>query len=103
MTTGEGGMIIPRDTAEAERLRSERNQGRAVDMNWLDHDRLGFNYRLSDVAAAIGVAQVAKLDRILADRAAAAALYADHLNGIEGLELPSPDAAWPGAVGSSIR
>ena len=58
MTTGEGGMIIPRDAAEAERLRSERNQGRAVDMNWLDHDRLGFNYRLSDVAAAIGVAQV---------------------------------------------
>jgi len=91
MTTGEGGMIIPRDAAEAERLRSERNQGRAVDMDWLDHDRLGFNYRLSDVAAAIGVAQVAKLDRILADRAAAAALYAEHLGGIEGIELPAPD------------
>jgi len=91
MTTGEGGMIIPRNPAEAERLRSERNQGRAVDMNWLDHDRLGFNYRLSDVAAAIGVAQVAKLDRILADRAAAAAIYAEHLGGIEGVKLPSPD------------
>ncbi|MGK2932916.1 MAG: DegT/DnrJ/EryC1/StrS family aminotransferase [Solirubrobacterales bacterium] len=91
MTTGEGGMIIPRDADEAERLRSERNQGRAVDMDWLDHDRLGFNYRLSDVAAAIGVAQVAKLDRILADRAAAAGLYAEHLGGIEGLGLPSPD------------
>lgn len=91
MTTGEGGMIIPRNAAEAERLRSERNQGRAVDMNWLDHDRLGFNYRLSDIAAAIGVAQVRKLDRILADRAAAAALYAERLGGIEGVELPSPD------------
>lgn len=91
MTTGEGGMIIPRDAAEAERIRSERNQGRAVDMNWLDHDRLGFNYRLSDVAAAIGVAQVAKLDRILANRAGAAAIYADRLAGIEGVELPSPD------------
>lgn len=91
MTTGEGGMIIPRNAEEAERIRSERNQGRAVDMNWLDHDRLGFNYRLSDIAAAVGVAQVAKLDRILADRAAAAAIYAEHLGAIEGVELPSPD------------
>ncbi|MBK8295253.1 MAG: DegT/DnrJ/EryC1/StrS family aminotransferase [Solirubrobacterales bacterium] len=92
MTTGEGGMIIPRAAGEAERLRSERNQGRAVDMNWLDHDRLGFNYRLSDVAAAIGVAQVAKLDRLLAGRTAAAGLYKEHLSGIEGLELPAEDA-----------
>ncbi|HEX7059943.1 MAG TPA: DegT/DnrJ/EryC1/StrS family aminotransferase, partial [Solirubrobacterales bacterium] len=52
MTTGEGGMIVPTDADAAARLRSERNQGRAVDMGWLDHDRLGFNYRLSDVAAA---------------------------------------------------
>ncbi len=91
MTTGEGGMLIPRDPDEAARIRSERNQGRAVDMNWLDHDRLGFNYRLSDIAAAVGVAQVAKLDRILADRARAAGLYAEHLGGIEGLELPQAD------------
>ena len=66
MTTGEGGMIVPADADAAARLRSERNQGRAVDMGWLDHDRLGFNYRLSDVAAAIGVAQVEKLDALLA-------------------------------------
>lgn len=91
MTTGEGGMLIPRNADEGVRIRSERNQGRAVDMNWLDHDRLGFNYRLSDIAAAVGVAQVNKLDRILADRAAAAALYAEHLGAIEGLELPNPD------------
>jgi perosamine synthetase len=91
MSTGEGGMIIPRNPAEAERMRSERNQGRAVDMNWLDHDRLGFNYRLSDVAAAIGVAQVAKLDRMLARRAEVAALYAAHLAGIEGVEIPAPE------------
>ena len=50
MTTGEGGMIVPRDPDEAARLRSERNQGRAVDMGWLDHDRLGYNYRLSDLS-----------------------------------------------------
>jgi perosamine synthetase len=48
MTTGEGGMIVPTDPDAAARLRSERNQGRAVDMGWLDHDRLGFNYRLSE-------------------------------------------------------
>ena len=65
MTTGEGGMIVPTDADAAARLRSERNQGRAVDMGWLDHDRLGFNYRLSDVAAAIGLAQVEKLPRLL--------------------------------------
>jgi perosamine synthetase len=87
MTTGEGGMLIPRDPDEAERIRSERNQGRAVDMEWLDHDRLGYNYRLSDVAAAIGVAQVAKLDRLLADRTRVAALYADALGSLAGLEL----------------
>ena len=72
MTTGEGGMIVPRDPDEAARLRTERNQGRAVDMGWLDHDRLGFNYRLSDLAAALGVAQVEQLDSLLERRAAVA-------------------------------
>lgn len=89
MTTGEGGMIIPRDPAEAERIRSERNQGRSVDMDWLDHDRLGFNYRMSDVAAAIGVAQVQKLDRMLADRERVAGLYEVALSGLDGVELPA--------------
>ena len=88
MTTGEGGMIIPRDPAEAERIRSERNQGRAVDMDWLDHDRLGFNYRLSDIAAAVGVAQVAKLDLMLAERERVAEMYRLALGEIEGVELP---------------
>ena len=88
MTTGEGGTIVPADADSAARLRSERNQGRAVDMGWLDHDRLGFNYRLSDVAAAIGVAQVEKLDSLLARRAAVAALYEQGLAGIEGLQTP---------------
>lgn len=88
MTTGEGGMIIPGDPGEAERVRSERNQGRAVDMDWLDHDRLGFNYRLSDVAAAIGVAQVEKLDRMLCDRARIAGLYGQAFEEVERIELP---------------
>jgi dTDP-4-amino-4,6-dideoxygalactose transaminase len=88
MTTGEGGMIVPRDAEEAARLRSERNQGRAVDMGWLDHDRLGFNYRLSDLAAALGVAQVEKLDSLLGRRAAVARMYEERLASIEGLRTP---------------
>jgi perosamine synthetase len=88
MTTGEGGMIVPRDADDAERLRSERNQGRAVDMGWLDHDRLGFNYRLSDLAAALGVAQVEKLDSLLERRAAVARLYEERLAGLEGVRTP---------------
>lgn len=88
LTTGEGGAIVPRGRADAERLRSERNQGRAPDMDWLDHDRLGFNYRLSDLAAALGVAQLEKLDRMLAARAAVAALYEAGLGAVEGLETP---------------
>ena len=55
-------MLIAADAEPAARLRSERNQGRAPDMGWVDHDRLGFNYRLSDVQAAIGVAQLERLD-----------------------------------------
>ncbi len=89
MTTGEGGMIVPSNPAVAARLRSERNQGRAPDMGWLDHGGLGFNYRLSDLAAALGVAQVEKLDAMLARRDAVAALYAEALAGIERLRVPS--------------
>lgn len=88
MTTGEGGMIVPRGPEEAARLRSERNQGRAVDMGWLDHDRLGYNYRLSDLAAALGVAQVEKLDSLLGRRAAVARMYEERLAAVEGVRTP---------------
>ncbi|HTT95217.1 MAG TPA: DegT/DnrJ/EryC1/StrS family aminotransferase [Solirubrobacterales bacterium] len=88
MTTGEGGMIVPTDAGAAARLRSERNQGRAVDMGWLDHDRLGFNYRLADVSAAIGLAQVEKLPALLERRAAVAAAYGERLAGVPGVEAP---------------
>jgi len=88
MTTGEGGAIVPTDPAVAARLRSERNQGRAADMGWLDHGGLGFNYRLSDLAAALGVGQAEKLDSLLARRAAVAALYEERLAGVEGVEAP---------------
>ena len=89
LTTGEGGMLVAADPAIAARLRSERNQGRAADMGWLDHGGLGFNYRLSDVASALGVAQVEKLDRMLADRARVAGLYEQGLSEVEGVKTPS--------------
>ncbi len=97
MTTGEGGMLTTADPAIKERVDSERNQGRAPDMDWLDHDRLGFNYRLSDVACAIGLAQLERLDELLAARARVAALYREALAGIEELGLPCEDGA--GQVG----
>jgi perosamine synthetase len=91
LTTGEGGMLTAGDPGVREQVRSERNQGRGEDMGWLGHDRLGFNYRLSDIAAALGVAQLEQADRLLAERARVAALYGERLAGIEGLELPCPD------------
>jgi perosamine synthetase len=92
MTTGEGGVVISPSAAFREQVDSERNQGRAPDMGWLDHDRLGFNYRLSDIACALGLAQLERLDEMLAQRARVAAQYNEALAGIEGLELPCPDA-----------
>jgi perosamine synthetase len=92
LTTGEGGMVTLGSPEHKARIDSERNQGRAPDMGWLDHDRLGFNYRLSELACALGIAQLERLDEMLADRATAAELYRSALGGIEGLELPCPDA-----------
>ena len=92
LTTGEGGVVTTGDPAVKERIDSERNQGRAPDMGWLDHDRLGFNYRLTDIACAIGLGQLHRLDEMLAARARAAELYRVALSEVDGLELPCPDA-----------
>jgi dTDP-4-amino-4,6-dideoxygalactose transaminase len=91
LTTGEGGAVVAPSAAAKERIDSERNQGRAPDMGWLDHDRLGFNYRLDDISCALGVAQLERLDELLAERARVAGLYAEALAGVEGLALPCPD------------
>jgi perosamine synthetase len=91
LTTGEGGIVTTGDRQIKERIDSERNQGRAPDMDWLDHNRLGFNYRLSELACALGLAQLQRLDAMLAGRARVAGLYAQALAGIEGLALPCPD------------
>ena len=91
LTTGEGGMVTFADPALKVRIDSERNQGRAPDMDWLDHDRLGFNYRLSELACALGLAQLDRLEGMLAARARVAAAYGEALAPIEGLELLCPD------------
>jgi perosamine synthetase len=96
ITTGEGGMITLGDGALKERIDSERNQGRAPDMGWLDHDRLGFNYRLSDIACAIGLCQLDRLEGMLADRARVAGWYRVALAELaaqRGLGLPCVDGA----------
>jgi perosamine synthetase len=91
LTTGEGGAVVCPDAAVKERIDSERNQGRAPDMGWLDHDRLGFNYRLDDLSCALGVAQLERLDELLAGRARVAALYSEALADVDGLDLPAPN------------
>jgi perosamine synthetase len=91
ITTGEGGAVVSPDAAVKQRIDSERNQGRAPDMGWLDHDRLGFNYRIDELSCALGLAQLERLNEILAARARVAGLYAEALGEIEGLELPCPD------------
>jgi perosamine synthetase len=102
LATGEGGMLAVADPELAAQLRSERNQGRAPDMGWVDHDRLGFNYRLTELQAALGVAQLERLDEMLAARTRAGALYDERLVGLSnaaaagegdpaGLVLPCRD------------
>ena len=95
LTTGEGGMVTLGSAEHKVRIDSERNQGRAPDMDWLDHDRLGFNYRLSDIACALGLAQLDRLDDMLAARAQVAGWYREALAGVaeeRGVALPCPDA-----------
>jgi dTDP-4-amino-4,6-dideoxygalactose transaminase len=91
ITTGEGGMVSTHSKEEWRLVRSLRNQGRGDSGGWLEHVRLGFNYRLSDIASALGIGQLERLDEILALRRAAAARYDGLLAGIAGVELPCPD------------
>lgn len=88
MTTGEGGMIVTDDARIAESCKSLRNQGRDEDGRWLKHVRLGYNYRLSDIQAALGLAQLERLDDILAQRARVAERYISLLRSEESLTLP---------------
>jgi perosamine synthetase len=88
ITTGEGGMIVTNDDTFAAMCRSLRNQGREG-MSWLSHQRLGYNYRLSELNAALGVAQMRRLDEILANRRRVAHLYIERLMTNRYLILPT--------------
>jgi perosamine synthetase len=80
MTTGEGGVLVTPDKEVAQRVVSERNQGRPPENDGeVEHDRLGFNYRLSDLQAALGIAQVERLDELLNARDDVAAMYRERL------------------------
>jgi perosamine synthetase len=94
IATGEGGVVATHSEEEWRQLRSLRNQGRAYDGGgWFHHVRLGFNYRWTDLQAALGIAQLEKLDEILARRDEVAARYGELLAGIDGVEaLPADDA-----------
>ncbi len=85
-------MVAVGEAALKTLIDSERNQGRAPDMDWLDHNRLGFNYRLSDIACAIGVAQMGRLPEMLERRTRVASLYREALSEIEDLGLPCEDS-----------
>jgi perosamine synthetase len=93
LTTGEGGMVTTHSEEERDLLVSLRNQGRSYDSRWFHHPRVGFNYRLSDLQAALGISQLEKLDRMLELRSDAAARYTELLAGVDGVEPPHPDDA----------
>jgi perosamine synthetase len=88
ITTGEGGMIVTDDDRMAADCRALRNQGREG-MGWLSHQRLGYNYRLNEISAAIGVAQCERLEEILENRRRVAHLYIDRLMTNRYLILPT--------------
>src|SRR4051812_18290494 len=92
MTTGEGGAVTTGSEEEHALLVSLRNKGRLETSSWLQHGRFGFNYRLDDLSAALGIGQLEKLDRILEARREVAARYGELLRGVD-LETPLPDDA----------
>jgi perosamine synthetase len=88
MTTAEGGMIVTNDAKIAKHCRSLRNQGRDDCSTWLRHTALGYNYRLSDLHCALGLAQLKKIDKLLSSRACVAAEYSRTLVQTPGISLP---------------
>jgi perosamine synthetase len=94
IATGEGGVVTTHSEEQWRLLRSLRNQGRSYEGGgWFNHVRLGFNYRWTDLQAAVGIAQLEKLDRMLALRSEAASRYAELLSGVDGVGLAPADDA----------
>lgn len=88
ITTGEGGMIVTDDDEVARLCRSMRNQGRGESGVWLSHERLGYNYRLDELSAALGVAQMSRLEEIIQKRQRVASMYGERLSRVPGVRLP---------------
>ncbi len=90
MTTGEGGMIVTADDRIAAHCRSLRNQGRGEGGGWLEHERMGFNYRLADMNAALGLSQLKRLEKFIAMRRHVHDLYQQALRDIPEVIAPAP-------------
>jgi perosamine synthetase len=88
ITTGEGGMVVTRDSQMADTIRALRNQGRMAADGWLDHRLLGYNYRLSEMNCALGLEQMKRIDDILDRREAIAIQYSEELQGLPAVMLP---------------
>jgi perosamine synthetase len=88
ITTGEGGMLVTQDDGLARLARSLRNQGRADGGQRLEHTHLGYNYRLDEMSAALGLAQARRLDTLLARREVVAGMYAERLSAVDWLRPP---------------
>jgi perosamine synthetase len=94
VATGEGGVVTAPDEETLRLVVSMRNQGREyAGGGWFDHVRLGFNYRWTDLQAAVGIAQLEKLDRLLELRSAAAERYGELLRDVDGVEMLAADDA----------
>jgi dTDP-4-amino-4,6-dideoxygalactose transaminase len=89
MTTGEGGMLVTNREDWNILFRSLRNQGRDVFDGWLNHTRLGYNYRMDELSAALGIAQIQRLDELLTKRERVAAWYNERIEQIPGLHKPT--------------
>jgi len=88
ITTGEGGMIVTDNDQFAEHMRALRNQGRAPGDTWLQHTFLGYNYRLDEMSAALGISQMGRVEQLLNNRQHIADLYHTRLNKIDNIEIP---------------
>lgn len=88
ITTGEGGIILTDNEEMAKLCRSMRNQGRGEGSEWLHHERLGYNYRLSEINCALGIVQLERIEEILAKRDRVAQAYNRRLKKLEGVEIP---------------
>ncbi|MCD6355816.1 MAG: DegT/DnrJ/EryC1/StrS family aminotransferase [Anaerolineaceae bacterium] len=88
ITTGEGGLVITDNKSFADKIRALRNQGRAPGDTWLQHTYLGYNYRMDELSAAIGLSQMERIDKLLNNRQRVANWYNSKLNHIPGIEIP---------------